>query len=121
MSSGGSSAHDRHHLGAVDHHIGDFEIAKVEQAAEHVAVELLDAALAVQQVDRAAQFLMRRENRLIFADADAGKRSQQPAHQRFDAHQGRPEQADGPCNRPRDRQRNALRRIDGERSSAAPR
>ena len=43
---------DRDHLGAVDHHVGDGEIAQVEQAAEHVAVVLLDAALVVQQIDR---------------------------------------------------------------------
>ena len=35
------------------------EIAQIEQAAEHVAVELLDAALVVQQIDRAAQLLVR--------------------------------------------------------------
>ena len=50
---------DGDHLGAVDHHVGDREVAQVEQAAEHVAVELLDAAFAVQQVDRAAQVLVR--------------------------------------------------------------
>ena len=54
---------DRDHLGAVDHHVGDREVAQIEQAAEHVAVVLLDAALAVQQVDRAAQFLVRRQDR----------------------------------------------------------
>ena len=52
---------DRDHLGAVDHHVGDHELAQVEQAAEHVAVVLLDAALVVQQVDRAAQLLVRRQ------------------------------------------------------------
>ena len=51
---------DRHHLGAVDHHVGDFELAQIEHAADHVAVELLDAAFAVQEIDRAAQFLVRR-------------------------------------------------------------
>ena len=63
MSSGGSSAFDRDHVGAVDHHVGDGEVAQIEHAAEHVAVELLDAALAVQQIDGAAHFLVRRQHR----------------------------------------------------------
>ena len=48
---------DGHHLGAVDHHVGDLQLAQIEQAAEHVAVELLHLAFAVQQIDRAAQSL----------------------------------------------------------------
>ena len=55
---------DHDHLGAVDHDVGDRQVAQVEQAADHVAVVLLDAALAVQQVDRAAQLLVRRQDRL---------------------------------------------------------
>ena len=39
---------------AVPHHVGDFELAQIEHAAEHVAVELFDAALAVQEVHRTA-------------------------------------------------------------------
>ena len=49
---------DRDHLGAVDHDVGDGEVAQVEQAAEHVAVVLLDAALLMQEIDGSAQFLM---------------------------------------------------------------
>ena len=62
---------DHDHLGAVDHHVGDGEVAQVEQAAEHVAILLLDAALAMQEIDRAAQLLVRREHRLVFADPEA--------------------------------------------------
>ena len=49
---------DRDHLGAVDHDVGDGEIAQVEQTAEHVAVLLLDAAFMMQKIDRPAQFLV---------------------------------------------------------------
>ena len=45
---------DRHHLGAVDHHVGDFEFAEREQAAEHVAVFFHHRAAAVQEIDGAA-------------------------------------------------------------------
>ncbi len=82
-SSGFSSAFERDHVGAVDHHVGQRELAQIEHAAEHVAVELLDAALAVQQIDGAAQFLVRRQHRLILADDDADV-LEQPAHQRLD-------------------------------------
>ena len=43
-SSGGSSAFKRDHVGAVDHHVGDHQLAQIEHAAEHVAVARLHAA-----------------------------------------------------------------------------
>ena len=49
---------DRDHLGAMDHDVGDGEIAQVEKTAEHVAILLLHAAFMVQQVHGSAQFLM---------------------------------------------------------------
>ena len=84
------------------------QVAQVEQAAEHVAVELLDAALAMQQIDRAAQFLVRR------AGSAGPRRRAMPtqragsAHQRFDRGQHRPEQAHDPGHRPRRQQRDAV-------------
>ena len=102
---------DRHHLGAVDHHVGDRQIAQVEQPAQHVAVVLLHAAFAVQQIDRAADFLVRRHDRLVLADLDA-ERAQEPFHQPLDRDQHRAENPDDPGHRPRDRQRDALRRAD---------
>ena len=92
MSSGGSSAFKRDHVGAVDHHVGDHELAQIEHAAEHVAVERFDVAFAVQQIDGAAQFLARRQHLLIFADRHADM-LEQPAHQRLDRHQHRAEQS----------------------------
>ena len=59
------------HVGAVDHDVGHGQLAQVEHAAEHVAVELLHVAVAMQQIDGAAQLLARRQDRLIFADRHA--------------------------------------------------
>src|SRR5579883_2571810 len=70
---------DGDHFGAMNHDVGDLQLAQVEQPAEHVAVHLLHLAFAVQQIDRAAQPLDRRQDRLVGADLDA-----QGAHQ--DAH-----------------------------------
>ena len=93
---------DRDHLGAVDHHVGDREVAQVEQSAEHVAVVLLDAALVMQQIDRAAQLLVRGENRLVSPTCMPNS-PQDPAHQRLDRDQHRPEQPHRPIDRPRHR------------------
>ena len=62
---------ERDHAGAVDHHVGDHQLAQVEHAAEHVAVERLHVAFAMQQIDGAAQFLARRQHLLVFADRHA--------------------------------------------------
>jgi hypothetical protein len=51
---------DQHHLGAMDHDVGDLKLAQIEQPAEHIAVELFDAAFMMDQVDRAAQPFGRR-------------------------------------------------------------
>ncbi len=53
----GSSALIDVHGGAVDHDVGDIELAEVEQAAEAVALGLDDAALGVEQVDLAADLV----------------------------------------------------------------
>ena len=102
---------DRDHLGAVDHHVGDDEIAQVEEPAEHVAGLLLDAALAVEKVDRAAQFLVRGEDRLILADFHS-EPAEDPFHQHLDPDQHRAEQAHRPCDRARHRERDAVGRIE---------
>ena len=49
----------------MDHDVGDLKLAEIQQAAEHVAGLLLDLAFVVQQVDRAAQPLGRRQERLV--------------------------------------------------------
>ena len=56
---------DHHHFGAMNHHVGDLQFAQVQQAAEHVAVLLLDLALVMKQIDRAAQTFGRRQDRLV--------------------------------------------------------
>jgi len=109
---GGIVGADREHGGAVDHHIRDHQIAQVEQAGEHVAGMLLDAALAVQEIDRAAQFLVRREDRLIVVAVPA-EQPQQPPHQGTDAHQHGSQQPHGPVDRTRDQQGDAVGRVEG--------
>ena len=69
---------DHHHLGAMDHDVGDLQLAQIQQAAEHVAVLLFDLALVMQQIDRAAQPLGRRQDRLVGADLDAEQLSSAP-------------------------------------------
>ena len=83
----------RDHLGAMEHHVGHREVAQVEHAAEHVEIVLLHPALVMQEVDGAAQLLVRAQDRLILADLDAEQR-EHPAHQHLDPHQQRPEQPD---------------------------
>ena len=68
------------------HDVGDGELAKIEHAAEHVAVELHHAAFLVVQVDGAAQLLMRRQHVGIIADIGA-EQPQSVAHQEL--HGGR--------------------------------
>ena len=61
---------------------------------------LLDAAFAVQQVDRAAQLLVRRQHRLVLADCHAEQRSSQRTSASI-ADQHRAEQLTNHVHRPR--------------------
>jgi hypothetical protein len=54
---------DHAHIGAVDHDVGDFQLGKVEQAAETVALLLDHRAFLVQHLDGAADFLVRGQHR----------------------------------------------------------
>jgi hypothetical protein len=100
------------HFGAVDHDVGHGEVAQVEQSAEHVAIELFDAAFPVQQVDRAAQALVRGQQRHALAGPDVDQR-QHLAHQPFRCGQDRAEHGDDARDRPRHRQRVTVGRDDG--------
>ena len=62
----------------MDHHLRDRQVLEIEEAAEHVALDLRDAALLVQQVDLAADLLGGREDRLVLADADAEGQQHEP-------------------------------------------
>ena len=104
---------DHHHFGAVDHDVGDLQLAQVQQAAEHVAVLLFDLAFVVQQIDRAAQALGRRQDRLVGADLDAEHLHQHP-DDRLDHGEQRPQQIDHQLHRARDQQRHPVRRVDGD-------
>ena len=100
-----------HHFGAVDHDVGDRELAQIENAAHHVAVELLDDAGVMQQIDGAAQLLARRQDRLDGADLHA-EAAQDDPHQPFDAVKQRREQLHGALDRLRHHQRDTVRRVE---------
>ena len=90
------------------------ELAQVEQAAEHVAVVLLDAAFVVQQVDRAAQLLVRRQERLVrrrcASRTRAGSAAPAPRSPSAPARTGaRPTRPAG------DQERDPVGRVDGDR------
>ena len=68
---GGQVDVDRVHLGPVHHDVGDGELAEIEHAAQHVAVELHHAAFLVVQVNGAAQLLMGGQDLEVVADRDA--------------------------------------------------
>ena len=46
----------------MDHDVRHRQVTQIEQSAHHVAIQLFDAALAVQEVDSAANLLMRRQD-----------------------------------------------------------
>ena len=100
-SSGGRSALIIDHFGAMNHHVGDLKFAQIQQAAEHVAVLLFDLAFVMQQIDRAAQPLGRRQDRLVDADLDA-EHLHQHADDRLDHGEQRSEQVDHQLHRTRD-------------------
>ena len=105
---------DRDHLGAVDHDVGDGEVAQIEQTAEHVAVLLLDAAFMVQEIDGSAQFLVRGEESPVDPDPKS-EQAENPAHQHLDAHQQWSEQPHDPCDRTHHQQCDPIRGVDRHR------
>ena len=105
---------DRQHFGAMDHDVGDRQLLEVEQTAEHVAVGAGDVAFAVHQIDGAFQLLLRSQQAVRLAEADAAH-EQRAAHDLFDAIEGRAEQSDEKRHDPDDRQRHAVGIIDRHR------
>ena len=89
----------------MDHHIGHRKLAQIQHAAEHVAVNALHVAFAMQEIDGAAQFLAGRKDRLILSHVHA-EPFKDPADEFFDPDQDRPEQPHHPlhrlCNRERE-------------------
>ena len=67
----------------------------------------------MQQIDRAAQPLGRRQNRLVMTDLDA-QHLHQHANDRLDHREQRPQQVDHQHHRARDQQRDPVRRVDGD-------
>ena len=109
---GGQIDVDRVHRGPVHHDVRDGELAKIEHAAEHVAVELHHAAFLVVQVDGASDFLVRREHVDIVADIGA-EQPQSVAHQELHGGSYRCEHLDHEIDERRDRKRHAVGVDDG--------
>ena len=72
----------------MDHDVGHGELAQIEHAAHHVAVELLHDAGAMHEVDGAAQLLARRKDGVDLADLHADPAQNDP-HQPLDRLQDR--------------------------------
>ena len=87
----------------MDHDVGDGDLREFEQAADHVALVARDAALAVQNVDRAEQFLVTGDARLGGRQIDAAQ-AQHAAHQRLDRADDGTEDRDEERDRRRDQQ-----------------
>ena len=104
---------DHHHFGAMDHHVGDLKLAQVQQAAEHVAILLFDLALVMKQIDRAAQTLGWRQDRLVGPDPDP-QNTHQHADNRLDQREQRPQHVHHQFHRTGNQQRHPIRRIDGD-------
>ena len=105
---------DHHHFGAMNHDVGDVEIFQVEQAAEHVAILLLDTAFMMHQIDRTAQPLGRRQQILMRANRNAQQLHQEP-HHHVDHGEKRAQDQQHPLHRPRDQKRDTVRCIDRHR------
>ena len=87
---------------------------KFQQAAEHVAFGARHAAFAMQDVDRAAQFLVAGHARFVTRQIDA-EQPQHAAHERFDRADDRPEHRHEEGDGRRDQQRHAVGVGDGDR------
>ena len=56
---------DHRDILAMDHDVAHFEVAKIQNAAQHVAVDLHHATFVMMEVDRAAQFFVRGKHLLL--------------------------------------------------------
>jgi hypothetical protein len=45
---------ERHHVGAVNHHVRNRKLAQIEHTAEHVTVKLLHVTFAVEEINSTA-------------------------------------------------------------------
>jgi hypothetical protein len=104
----------RAHLGAMDHHIAHGDVLKLQQAAEHVALVARHLALAMQDVDRAAQLIRPRKAGFAFAVAEI-EQPQQQVDEDLDRAHHRGEHGDEEGDDRRDDERHLIRVSDGDR------
>ena len=104
---GGSSASMRLHLGAMDHDVGDLQIAQVEHAAQHVGIVARDRALLVcsSMVPRISSCAAR----MLASSSSLRRRQlQELAHDELDRHRQRAEHDDDDAHDRRHQQRDAV-------------
>ena len=70
---------DRHHLGAVDHDVRDFQFVQIEDGTETIAVVADHRTVAVQDFDGAANFLVRAQQGAAASIRTPSRRSIQRA------------------------------------------
>ena len=104
---------DGAHARAVDHHILHRQFVEPQQAAEHVAMAALDAALLVQQIDGAAQLLLRGQHGAMLARTQTDE-PQHPAHDSVDGDHDRRHGVDEDRGGARHDQRHAVGEIDAD-------
>ncbi len=104
---------DEPHLGAMHHDVGHRNLGELEQAAEHVALFALDAAFAMQDVDRAHQLFVAGDPRILLDQRHAAQTQEAP-HQRLDRAHDRTEDGDEEQHQRRDQKRHAVGIGDGD-------
>ena len=62
---------DEPHFGAMNHDVRDRDLRQLQETAEHIALVALDFAFAMQDVDRAHQFLVAGNAGVVIAERDA--------------------------------------------------
>ena len=97
----------------MNHDVRDWNLRQLQETAEHVALVTFDFAVAMQDIDRAPEFLVARHARVTIAERDAAQ-AQDAAHQDLDCAYDRTENRHEEGNQRRDEQRNAIRIGDSD-------
>ena len=104
---------DHRDILAMDHDVAHFEVAKIQNAAQHIAVDLHHATFVMMEVDRAAQFFVRGKHLLLVIHVE----TENPERVTDDELHGRgdgTEQKDDDAQRLRNGECNAIRVGDCE-------
>ncbi len=98
----------------MNHDVRNRDLRQLQETAEHVALVTFDFAVAMQDVDRAPEFLVAGNAGVPLAERDAAQ-AQDAAHQDLDRAHDRTENGHEEGNQRRNEQRNAIRMGDSDR------